>query len=392
MSTRLFGVAAGAAAASLLLLLAFVPYGAASYNPSSQSSSAPAPIRRVVVVGGTHGNEYTGVWCIKAMDRQLDLLKRKFPSLDVSTLLANPEAHLQNKRFIHTDLNREFTKDRLLSNDDGMPNTIESMRASELDEILGPKFGEKTGRGGTDLIVDLHSTTCNMGVTVIIPEGDAVMAQAAAHVMAKCEGTRCLIHSIPKRANRPNLSSAAKHGFTIEVGPVPQGVLRHDMVEKTQQAIDALLEFVEERNSGEAGGGGANEQLRRLGSLYPSGNVPCYRSAPAVFPGEMSGKIRWPCDPANPNFPALMVHKSLQDRDFHVLRRGDPLFVDLDGNVVPYEGSHGDEVYLIFVNEGGYYYESSGTGIGVAVETAFDLETGMIVDLDEEDSYDDTFE
>merc|ERR1712238_607315 len=29
------------------------------------------PIRTVVVVGGTHGNEYTGIWVIKALERRI---------------------------------------------------------------------------------------------------------------------------------------------------------------------------------------------------------------------------------------------------------------------------------------------------------------------------------
>ena len=114
--------------------------------------------------------------------------------------------------------------------------------------------------------------------------------------------------------------------------------------------------------------------------MYPGGVVPCYRSAPAVRPGELSGKICWPNDASNPNFPALMVHGSVQDRDFGELRVGDPLFVELDGTVVPYDGSHGDVVHVIFVNEGGYYYESSGTGVGVAVRSQFDLLTGECCD------------
>ena len=44
---------------------------------------------------------------------------------------------------------------------------------------------------------DKFSTTSNMGTTVIIPD----------------------------RSKRPNLASIAKHGFTIEVGPMLQGVL-----------------------------------------------------------------------------------------------------------------------------------------------------------------------
>lgn len=103
-------------------------------------------------------------------------------------------------------------------------------------------------------------------------------------------------------------------------------------------------------------------------------------------PGELSGKICWPNDASNPNFPALMVHGSVQDRDFGELRVGDPLFVELDGTVVPYDGSHGDVVHVIFVNEGGYYYESSGTGVGVAVRSQFDLLTGwFLVESDDED-------
>jgi succinylglutamate desuccinylase len=181
------------------------------------------------------------------------------------------------------------------------------------------------------------------------------------------------MHSHPSRESRPNLSSTARHGFTIEVGPVPQGVIRHDAVEKTDQAIHALLEFLHLRN--QDGGMLAKE----MNSLYASKTVPCFRSAPAVRPGEMSGKITWPCDPENENFPAVLIHRDLQDRDFHLIHTGDPLFVDLDGTVVPYSGSHGSPVYLMFVNEGGYYYASSGTGIGVAVRAEFDLETGKFV-------------
>ena len=170
-----------------------------------------------------------------------------------------------------------------------------------------------------------------------------------------------------------------KHGFTIEVGPVPQGVVRHDAVENTQKALDAFLEFLERRNKDK---GVLMAQLKLM-----SGNdkrlVPCYRSAPAVKPGEMSGKIIWPSDADNPNFPAVMVHKSIQDRDFSMIKEGDPLFVRPDGSIIPYDGSHGKEVYLMFVNEGGYYYKSSGTGISVAVKAHFDLDTGMVAKVDD---------
>lgn len=348
-------------------------------------SLQPPAAHRVVVVGGTHGNEYTGVWCIKALDQQKAQLQRQYPSLDISTLLANPEAHLANKRFIHTDLNREFTEAKLCVTDDdvddnddeGLLDTIESARARELDEILGSKCeGEEPDQ--FDVAVDLHSTTSNMGITLIVNEGDELMAQGAAYVTMKCKNApvRCLMHAIPVRGHRATLSSAAKHGFTVEVGPVPQGVLRHDMVIKTESALHTFLEFLQRRNEGD-------DVIKELKECFPTRLVPCFRTAPAKRPGELSGKISWPCDPDNPNFPAVMVHNSLQDRDFHILRIGDPLFVALDGSLIYYDGSHGDEVYVIFVNEAGYYYTSSGTGIGVAVATKFDLLEGMLVDHDQ---------
>jgi len=337
------------------------------------ASLSGQPIRNVVIVGGTHGNEYTGVWCIKAIENSP---LKDFPSLEISTLLGNPQAHLENKRFIHSDLNREFTEDKLTVGEEGLPLTVESLRAREVDMILGPKFGSERHRT-TDVVVDLHSTTANMGTTLIIPEGDVIMAQAAAYVMHKCGGqngeVRSLLHSMPKREHRPNLSSTARHGFTVEVGPVPQGVLRHDAVEKTQLAVSYFLEFLQMRNSGQ-------DMMALLQKFYPNNRVPCFRSAPAKREGEISGKITWPSDPENPNFPAVMVHKSLQDRDFHIIRKGEPLFITLDGSTINYDGSHGDEVYLIFVNEGGYYYKSSGTGIGVAVASEFSLEDGKLIE------------
>lgn len=352
-----------------------------AFASASKLLSAPfRAIHQVVVVGGTHGNEYTGVWCIKALDANPDLYK-KYSSLNISTMLGNPQAFLENKRFINTDLNREFSEAKLVQH--SKSDLLESVRARELDQLLGPKFGansdEDRKQHNTDLIVDLHSTTTNMGTTIIIPEGDAPMARAAAYVVLKCnqagQKAQILMHATPQRATRPNLASVSKHGFTIEVGPVPQGVLRHDAVEKTQLAMAALFDYLQKQNTLSL----RDKLLDQLKQAYPNGKVPCYLSAKAKRAGEMSGKLTWPSDPQNPNFPLYMLHKSLQDMDFSILRKGDPLYVKHDGSIIPYDGSHGDEVHVVFVNEGGYYYQSSGTGIGVAVKAEYDVESGTLL-------------
>lgn len=395
-------------------LLLFPAKAIANMNPSSQKpqlqqllqqNSNLSPLNNIVVVGGTHGNEYTGVWCIKALDRQSQQLETQYPSLQISTLLGNPQAHMENKRFIHQDLNRQFSLEAFqaysnldLSQDD-LP--LEIIRAREIDQLLGPKFATAFEEGGESwsssskspvahVVIDLHSTTSNMGLTIIVAEGDVVMTRAAAYVRHKCEKVlagkengekvNCLVHTHVSREVRPNLSSTARHGFTIEVGPVPQGVLRHDAVEKTELALHAMLEYMHLYNTDPKR---LDETLKGMyeGSSF---RVPCFRSAAAVRKGEMSGKIRWPSLPENPNFPAYMVHKHLQDADFEMVQTGDPIFVDLDGNVIRYDGSYGPKIYLMFVNEAGYYYESSGTGVSVAIKTEYDLETGKLLEIRDE--------
>ena len=183
------------------------------YLISSEAYST-APIQKVVVVGGTHGNEYTGVWCIKQLEANPQELTQ-YDTLEVDTLLSNPQAHLENKRFIHDDLNRQFAASRLAED----PLDVhEALLARELDNVLGPKLGQPK----TDLVIDLHTTTSNMGITMIVPEGDILICQAAAYVMHKCQGLgdriQVLMHPLPDRQSRPNLGSTASHALTIEVG------------------------------------------------------------------------------------------------------------------------------------------------------------------------------
>jgi hypothetical protein len=176
-------------------------------------------IKTVTVVGGTHGNEYTGVWCIKAIERQRELYNNNnrrslvegegiitnvdiheedsktvnnnnntnnndtstnnssmkkttnifemYPTIQIETLLANPLAHVQNKRFVDVDLNRQFggdsdntnnttippSDDNSSSNDDATTTTVittatvattkseyyEVERAREIEILLGKR-------------------------------------------------------------------------------------------------------------------------------------------------------------------------------------------------------------------------------------------------------------
>ncbi|KAJ8603139.1 hypothetical protein CTAYLR_004595 [Chrysophaeum taylorii] len=257
-------------------------------------------IRKVCVVGGTHGNEYTGVFVVRKLEAMRSRLSLRFPSLEITTLVANEAAHRENRRFLEEDLNRQFSAEKL----SGPPAM--SLEARRARELIASVFGQKASPN-FDLVVDLHTTTANMGATIIADQWDAFAVRAAAHLTTKGD-RKILYNAIPSRENSPYLASIGKHALQIECGPTPQGVLRHDVVEATEAALFDLLEFLE--NGGEVPG-----------------------EVEAFTTDGSHEKLEWPVDEFG--FPTAVVSKSLQDRDFMPLAPGDPVFVSYDGSVVP---------------------------------------------------------
>nr|XP_021326647.1 N-acyl-aromatic-L-amino acid amidohydrolase (carboxylate-forming) B isoform X2 [Danio rerio] len=116
----------------------------------------------VAVCGGTHGNELSGVYLVQEMERQRKEKGDGVWPIPVTTVLSNPRAVKECRRYIDTDMNRCFSRDTLSTPiTDSSP--YEVRRAQELNNQLGPK--ESTG--AIDMICDLHNTTSNMGLTLI---------------------------------------------------------------------------------------------------------------------------------------------------------------------------------------------------------------------------------
>lgn len=65
-----------------------------------------SPLSRVAISGGTHGNEMSGVYIVREMQKQkVD----QAGSVAITTVLSNPRAVDACRRYIETDLNRCFT-------------------------------------------------------------------------------------------------------------------------------------------------------------------------------------------------------------------------------------------------------------------------------------------
>nr|XP_015209472.1 PREDICTED: N-acyl-aromatic-L-amino acid amidohydrolase (carboxylate-forming) [Lepisosteus oculatus]XP_015209473.1 PREDICTED: N-acyl-aromatic-L-amino acid amidohydrolase (carboxylate-forming) [Lepisosteus oculatus] len=115
------------------------------------------PLRRVLVSGGTHGNELGGVYVVR---HGAPCLRR--PSFSTQTVLTNPRATAGGVRHIDTDLNRCFTLEAL-SQCASADSPYEVRRALELNQTFGPKGSDQA----VDFICDLHNTTANTQACLI---------------------------------------------------------------------------------------------------------------------------------------------------------------------------------------------------------------------------------
>jgi aspartoacylase len=279
-------------------------------------------IDRVAIVGGTHGNEFTGAYLIKKWEKHPELLKK--PTFQTLTLLANPQAFQAGRRYIDRDLNRCFTHKDLQN---PTLSAWEDKRAKELNQLLGPK-----GHPKFDFILDLHSTTANMGLTAILVGAHPFNLKLAAYLSSIEPALKILYHNLKQGGDSWFLESISDRGFTLEVGPVPQGTLDAGLFQKTEGLVYAILDYLEKSNLGQLTP--ANSSL----TLYQQLKVVDYPRNPN---GELEG----------------MVHPQLQGRDYQELKKGDPLFLTFEGETIYYEES--ETVWPVFINEAAYYEQGA---------------------------------
>ena len=108
-----------------------------------QRSAMRRQIKRVALVGGTHGNELSGVILVRSWLRQPCF--SEFTSLEIDTFLANEEAVQRCQRFVDEDLNRCFSKSRLSG---GEAKLCEARRAAEINARIGPRGSEAAADRG----------------------------------------------------------------------------------------------------------------------------------------------------------------------------------------------------------------------------------------------------
>ncbi|MDJ0801132.1 MAG: aspartoacylase [Calothrix sp. MO_167.B12] len=274
-------------------------------------------IKRTLIVGGTHGNELTGIYLVNKFECEPQLIQRE--SFETCTLLANKKAYEIGKRYVDTDLNRCFQPSCLHN---PKLSSYEAQRA----KVIYLDFGTG-GRLQADLVVDLHSTTSNMGLTIILASKHPFNLQLAAYLSDVNPNVKVL-YCAPKTPENPYLDSICEFGCTIEVGAIAQGILDAHLFQQTEELVHAILDYVQAYNQG------APPQLKDTLTVYQSiGTID--------YPRNETGEIQ------------AMIHPRLQFRDYEALHPGEPMFLTFDGEEIVYEGE--GIVYPIFINEAAYY-------------------------------------
>lgn len=276
-------------------------------------------ISTVAIVGGTHGNELSGIYLVNQWRQQPKKVER--PSFNTELVLANQKAIENNRRYYDADLNRQFSAQSLA---DSTLANYEQSRAKVLNEQLGPK-----GNAKTDLIIDLHNTTSNMGPTLLIPQQGEFYSQLAAYVKTNMPEAVIFLDEADKSQDQHHLlCTMGNHGVIVEVGPVPQGVLKHQVYQQMETMTQLILDFVELRN---------NNQLPELPTQVEAFEYIESYTLPVDDNGNRIG----------------MVHQHVEGQDFKALNPGEPLFQLFSGEVINYSGE--ETVYPTFINEAAYY-------------------------------------
>ena len=275
------------------------------------------PVKRVAIVGGTHGNELTGIYLIKKFERFPGLVQRS--SFKTTTLLANPKAFAAGRRYLDRDLNRCFLPQDLL---DMTLTSYEDQQAKQIYQQLGVGNDTKA-----DVLIDLHSSTANMELTIIPANPHPFNLRLAAYLSSLCAEVK-VYQWAWSAAQSPVLRSICNWGCAIEVGAIAQGVLDAALFQQTERLIQAVLDYVEAYS---------------LGSPLPvPETLAVYQCTELVdYPRNADGEL------------SAMVHPQLQFRDYQPIAPGDPLFLTFEGEAIAYTGD--SVVYPVFINEAAYY-------------------------------------
>ena len=274
------------------------------------------PVRTVVISTGVHGNEQTAMELGNYWLRNPKALERK--GLIVSMIKADVVNDKKNVRYTNADMNEQFGYETLYAiPDDSDPRELKVAR--QIAKALG---GKQSNAKNPDFVLDLHNTTANMGVCIIVSQLTPLNKRVIGNIVTRFPWVNVWWTPDDRLADT-SLDSLGRNGFTIEVGQVPHGTFDPVKAKYEGDVVNGILDFLVEWNEGNVGTPVPVTVFRQLGDIYyPNG-----------------GKV----------FPPLLK------ADYLPVNKGDVIMIDGAGKPVLWTGDH--TVWPVMIDEVAYKRE-----------------------------------
>tara|TARA_B100000131_G_scaffold256532_1_gene251306 strand:- start:98 stop:994 length:897 start_codon:yes stop_codon:yes gene_type:complete len=264
---------------------------------------------KLLFVAGTHGNEINPVVAIKKF-QNLSLINNI--TCNSKFVFGNPKAIKKGVRYIDYDLNRAF-------NNKLEKTLYEINRAKYLVDNFGPN-----GNNPCRIAIDLHTTTANMGTSIVIygrRETDFYLAS----ILQSKFGLPIYLHE-KDHSQTGFLVEAWPCGLVIEIGSVAQNFYDPLMIERFVELIkfiDNILPLIK------------NKEINSQNSMT------VYVHQKSIdYPKDEDGNVN------------AYIHPARLKKDWARISEGSPLFMDFFGNEILYEFR--EEVYPVFIGEASY--------------------------------------
>ena len=269
-------------------------------------------LKKILIVSGTHGNEINPVWAVNQFNKQSNTIDQ---NIEYRYIIGNPHACERGVRYINSDLNRSFNS--VKTNFDN--SNYEINRANFLVE----KFGIN-GSEPCEIAIDLHTTTANMGTSIVLygrREKDFCLAALLQHKF----GLPIYLHEKDEKQTG-FLVEAWPCGVVIEIGSVAQNYYDPKIINKFLIIISSLRKEINKLK---------NNQIK-----LPKSLIVHIHQGSIDYPRGKNGNIN------------ALIHPKRMNQDWKPIINGDPLFMDVVGNTKTYEGK--DTIWPVFIGEVAY--------------------------------------
>ncbi|WP_288261704.1 aspartoacylase [uncultured Prochlorococcus sp.] len=270
-------------------------------------------VHRILIVSGTHGNEINPIWAVKQFNREENNFKK---GIEYQYILGNPIAYKKGCRYIDVDLNRSFKgSDNYHQHN---KNVYEINRAN----FLVDQFGIN-GPQPCQIAIDLHTTTANMGTSIVM-YGRRYKDFCLAALLQNKFGLPIYLHEKDKD-QAGFLVEAWPCGLVIEIGAVAQNFYDPKIIDRFLIIIGSLREEI--------------DKLKKNLIELPRELIVHVHQGSIDYPRDEKGDIDG------------IIHPERINQDWKMIKNGDPLFLDSQGIVHNYAGQL---MWPVFIGEVAY--------------------------------------